>query len=461
MKRYTTIILAFFLAILFPFTVSAATPNDFETHLTSLENYVQSGQLTQSLTDTTGQLDDWAVIALARNGVLTQENQDAYLSKLQSETNLSGTSLEKVIIALKALKQDPMSFNGRNLIGELSKDNSLSTPSANIYALIALNTYEDKLPVDAVNTPAGLIQKILSQTDQDGGWGYAGPPADVDTTGAALAALAPYQSQADVKNAINKAVQYLAGSELPDGGFSNYGENSNSAAEAVIGLTSVGIDPTTGPFDKNGKNPVSNLYTFQSGNGYMWQSGYPEDPMTNDEVLKALVAYKTFFSGGKLFVFPKAISSDPVVKVPAPVIKPSSETSGISNNTSSKKSVVQVTSETSHLAGTRKTSPVKITSVVQNTTSTVPASKAAVHSALGKTEKSPDSKAKVSGTQPKTHKAVKKRQAQATRNKKNTPQTKATRSMAVNPVFLLTGIIIFLLGAAALIYRLTIWRRRA
>lgn len=466
MKRLTAIILTLFFAILLPFTASAAPSDDFKAHLTSLENYVQSGQLAQSLqTDQTGQLDDWAVIALARNGALPQENQVAYLNKLQSETNLSGTSLEKVIIALKALNQDPTNFNGRNLISELSRDTSLNTFSADIYALIALNTYEDKLPADAVNTPASLIQKILSQADPDGGWGYAGPPADVDTTGAALAALAPYQDQADVKDAINKAADYLARSELPDGGFSNYGENSNSAAEAVIGLTSVGIDPTAGPFDKNGKNPVNNLYTFQSGDGYMWQPGYPADPMTDDEVLKAFVAYKTFLSGGKLFVFPAAASSVPVVKVPAPVkIKPSPTSSGPSKNTTSKKSAVKISSEPSHPAATRKTSSVQKTPSAQNTTSIGFASTAASHPAAKKTENSPDSIAKASGTQPKMHKTVKEhkavQQAQAAGSKKNTLQTEATRSTVVNPIFLIIGMIIVLLGAVALIFRKTIWRRR-
>lgn len=466
MKRLTAIILAFFIAILLPFTASAAPSDDFETHLTSLENHVQSGQLAQSLQAAqSGQPDDWAAIALARDGALNQENQAAYLGKLRSETNLSGTALEKVIIALKALKQDPTDFNGRNLISELGRDTSVNTPSADIYALIAFNKYEDRLPAGAVNTPASLIQKILSQADQDGGWGYAGPPADVDTTGAALAALAPYQNQADVKEAINKAVEYLASIELPDGGFSNYGENSDSTAEAVIGLTSVGIDPTSGQFDKGGKNPLNNLYTFQSGDGYVWQKGDAEDPYTNEEVLEAFVAYKVFLSGGKLFVFPVAASSAPAVKTPAPVKTQPMSQSSLGKKTSSKKSVVKIIPKTSHPAANQKTLPIQKIPSAQHTTSTVLVSTAASHPAAEKTKNSPVSKTKVSNNRPKTHKSVKKhkttQQAQAAGSKKDHLQTKAAQSTVVNPIILISGTIVTALGASALIFRKAIWRRRA
>ncbi|MDD9147534.1 hypothetical protein OYT88_03065 [Sporolactobacillus sp. CQH2019] len=456
MKRLTALISACLIVILLlPVTALAAPSDGFAARLAGLESHIRSTQLAQSLQS--DQPDDWAVMALARDGALSRADQAAYLSRLQSRKDLSGTALEKAIIALKALKQDPTNFYGRNLIGELGRDTSLNSAnsfSADIYALVALNAYEDKLPAGAVNTPANLIQKIVSRADPNGGWGYMDPPAtikaDVDTTGAALAALAPYQNRPDVRNAVNKAVQYLARVELPDGGFSNYGENSDSTAEAVIGLTSVGVDPTAGKFDKQGRNPLNILYTYQSGKGYRWQPGFSEDPMTNDEVLKAFVAYKVFPGGGKLFAFPTAKAAAPVEMKPA---------SGLGQETASGKSAAAVPSAIASSSARKAVTAGKVSST-RDTIPTVPFSEIASHFAAEKTGSGLLSKAESVNTRPENKIAEKSPLAAAAGNKENTAQTQAAQSTAVNPVLLIIGILVVLLGAALLIFRKAIWRRR-
>ncbi|WP_010632794.1 prenyltransferase UbiA [Sporolactobacillus vineae] len=484
MKRFTAIILTFLLAILLPFTASAATGNDFQQHLTSLESHVQSGQLAKSIK--AGQLDDWSLISLARDNVLTQENKNSSLKLLAERTDLSGQNLEKTIISLKALGQDPSRFNSQDLTAKLAGDTSLKGIYDDVYGLIALTG--SKVPADAVNTPDKLIDTILKLAAPapngggGNGWGFDPATPDVDTTGAVLAALAPYQSEPKVSEAINHAVDYLAAVKSPDGGFSNYGENSNTTAEAVIGLTAVGINPATDPrFNKNGKNPLTYLYPYEKPDGdYYWSASYPGDPVvSNDEVLKAYVAYKVFLSGGKLFVFPAATASAPVVKTPS-TNEPAQQPAKTSTTSSGAAATPKTASKQTTSAVASKTSqPVSASRAVTKLASAEsPAAQQPVSgSAVSTTAAAPETSA-LSGSPaavsakkqtPEKRSAKKKaevkqassKQASAPGNTKSAPQTKAVRSTRVNPVILIAGIIVALLGAAALIFRKMIWRRRA
>ena len=89
------------------------------------------------------------------------------------------------------------------------------------------------------------MEALLNNQHTDGGWTYNSSgskdsASSVDVTGMVLSALAPYQERSDVKPAIQKAVAYLYNEQLQNGGFSADGqENSNSTAQAIIGLSLV------------------------------------------------------------------------------------------------------------------------------------------------------------------------------------------------------------------------------
>lgn len=493
MKRFTAIILAFLLAILLPFTTSAATGHDFQQYLISLEDHVQSGQLAESIK--AGQLDGWALISLARDNVLTQENKNSSLKLLAGRTELTGQNLEKTIIGVKALGQDPSRFNHQDLTAKLANGTSLKGIYDAIYGLIALTG--SKVPADAVNTPDKLIDTILKLAapapngGNGSGWGFDPATPDVDTTGAALAALAPYQSESKVSEAIHHAVDYLAGVESADGGFSNYGENSNTTAEAVIGLTAVGINPATDSrFNKNGKNPLNYLYSYKKQDGdYYWSNSYPGDPVvSNDEVLKAYVAYKVFLSGGKLFVFPAATAATPTPVVTAPKkpaaqqpssTKPASKPTATAGKATEKStraahSAAPVAAGTTHTTTTpKKTHPVAVaagTSESKPAAAETAASENAPVTANKTVAKSgaPATQEKVKANNKQRHHDTKHNGSKQSASKpaasgseKNTPKTKAVQSTAVNPFILISGIVVIVLGAAALIFRKRIWGRNA
>jgi Predicted solute binding protein len=478
MKRFTAIILAFILAILLPFTASAATPARFENELTSLTNYIQQS----------GQLDNKSVNALARDGALTATNREAFIKQLQEQVSkeqeqdtLKGNKLASIIIALRALNQNPEKFYGLNLINKLSEDTSFSSVYDYIYSLIALTSLDTKLPSNAINTPDTLIHELLLRESSSltvpklYGWGYSQTP-DVDATGMALAALAPYRNQPDVQKAIDKAVYYLEKSELPMGDFTDgYEENSDTTTQAVIGLTSVGVDPTSEPFNKNGKNPLNSLFTYKIGNGYKWMlSDSQESPYSNIDVLQAFVAYKAFLSGGKLFVFPAAPASAPVVKTPAPNQPQQTTEQGMKpagESTTTKTATVKVAAKPSQPASASKAATKLASAESPAAQQPVSGNAASTTAAAPETSALSGSPAAVSAKKqtPEKHRTSKKsavkqsasKQASASGAKKNTPQTKAVQSTGVNPAILIAGIIVIVLGATALIFRKAIWRRHA
>lgn len=65
-------------------------------------------------------------------------------------------------------------------------------------------------------------------------------------TGMAIQALAPYYStNSDVKEAIDKALTAMSNAQNENGGFASWGSvNSESCAQVLVALTSLGIDPT-------------------------------------------------------------------------------------------------------------------------------------------------------------------------------------------------------------------------
>lgn len=62
----------------------------------------------------------------------------------------------------------------------------------------------------------------------------------------AIQALAPYYStNSDVKEAIDKALTAMSNAQNENGGFASWGSvNSESCAQVLVALTSLGIDPT-------------------------------------------------------------------------------------------------------------------------------------------------------------------------------------------------------------------------
>lgn len=295
--RMKVAILLFCIAfLLVPMQVFAS--EDVSNDLDSLANHIKASRIDS----------DWDVIALSRAGKLTDGERDAYLTTIKDRVNgkqLSGTDLDKTVLVIKALGQDPENYENHNFIKAIYSDSSIKSLMDFTYALTALSTDDYVIPSDALWTTDRLIHELVQRQTSSGGWGWAGDPngdPDVDTTCMVLTALSRFQDQAKV--VIDKAINYLANSEQEDGGFINYSPNSNSTAQVIIALSSLGIDSTEGAFNKEGHNPVNNLDQYKANGGYKWAAfSESEDPFSNEQVIQALVGYSLFNNGDQLFNF--------------------------------------------------------------------------------------------------------------------------------------------------------------
>ncbi|WP_310831545.1 DUF4430 domain-containing protein [Paenibacillus pedocola] len=274
-----------------------------------------------------GVTSEWQAIGLAQAGYRVP---DSYVQSLTQQVQTAGgrfasvTEYARIVLAVKAVGADPADFAGNgstagyNLLERIYNNEKISGQTLNypVYALLALDSGNYTIPGDAKWTKAALLTEILSKQNADGGFALNSGASEPDITAMALTALSAYKSDPAVATAGQKAVAWLSSAQDSKGGYS---DNSESAAQVIIGLTSFGIDPAGAQFTKNGADLVGRLLSFQtSSGGFIHNSGGSINPFATEQGLQALVAYKLFSGGsnGKLYDFTKPAAQNPLVYVP-------------------------------------------------------------------------------------------------------------------------------------------------
>ncbi|MDR1135970.1 MAG: DUF4430 domain-containing protein [Clostridiales Family XIII bacterium] len=259
---------------------------------------------------------DWAALALARGGRITNNYKTAYLAALDSalSSNAAGTESKtdkaRIILALSALGIDAAAYKDLDLIGSMD-ELSYGTINGEIYALLALDSrkYESEnrgaIIIDATDETEsisdGYIKKILGAQLPDGGWTLdEGELAvsGVDLTAMAVQAIAPYyMSSTAVHSAVDKALEYLKGMKQPaSGGFAGFGgspaNSTESDAQVVVALSSLGIDPASWN-DAAGHNPLTAMLSnYNEEGGWFGQGGSDaKNTMSTEQAAYALAAY--------------------------------------------------------------------------------------------------------------------------------------------------------------------------
>ena len=234
------------------------------------------------------------------NGGLYSRYYDSVREYLVTHNNRfeSVTECAKVVAALNAIGYDPTNIDGVNITDQLNEINDQMGVYGFAYVLIAIDTKGYGL--SARDT---YIAKILEAQLNNGAWGWNGTSADIDTTGIVLAALAPYYNSNDaVKEAVNRAIDYLSKVQCKDGAFaSGMDENSNSTALVVLGLSELGIDASSDArFVKNGVSAVDALCSFSVGNeGFGWIDNVEVNDYATNQSYYALGSYFRHISGMK------------------------------------------------------------------------------------------------------------------------------------------------------------------
>lgn len=273
-------------------------------------------QTTGDLLETLGTPDvgsvggEWMVIGLARSGRTVPDGYYENVVKYVQENCDADERLDenratdnaRVMLALTAIGKDVTNVGGHNLLAGLDEMSYVTYQGINgpIWTLIALDSH-DYAPQGDV-TREKLIDAILGAQLPDGGWDMMGKAADTDITAMAIQALAPYYDTNDaVKAAVDKALDALSAMQNNDGTFSTAfsGKTSESAAQVIVALTALGINPATDSrFIKNGVNAVDGLCSFYvDGGGFRHIASGDLDGMATEQSYYALAAYYRLLAG--------------------------------------------------------------------------------------------------------------------------------------------------------------------
>ncbi|MED2488982.1 cell wall anchor protein [Bacillus thuringiensis] len=308
--------------------------DDKKTEQPKQENIqVPRAQLNEAISKTSDKMlqdgieSDWVAVALSRSG--KNVPIEAKLNYVKSVTEkvekrinrFSATDLARTIIMMNAMSADPKNVGGHNLVQKLYESDKVNSVTGYAFALLAFDTKKYEIPVESKWNRVALVEALLNNQHTDGGWTYNSSgskdsASSVDVTGMVLSALAPYQERSDVKPAIQKAVAYLYNEQLQNGGFSADGqENSNSTAQAIIGLSLVK------DVDQNRLHKaMQNLLSYQLSNGeFKWlPSDQNGNGMATEQALLALLQFKEM---GKSIYDWSNVDAGDVIK-PKPIEEP-------------------------------------------------------------------------------------------------------------------------------------------
>lgn len=258
---------------------------------------------------------EWSILCLARGGIkIPQSYYDKYYSNVVKRLkecdgvlhNMKYTEYSRVILGLTSIGKDPRNVGGYNLLEKLADFNKVIKQGINgpIFALIAFDTNNYEIPIiDGVKVQTSrekLIDYILSEEIDGGGWALSGKVPDPDITAMALQSLAPYKNEEKVKPYINRAIKVLSKLQNDKGGYSSWGTtNSESVDQVIVALCALGIDPGKDErFIKGDCWLISNLMRFYvKGGGFKHVENMEIDAMATDQGMYALVAYQRFLEG--------------------------------------------------------------------------------------------------------------------------------------------------------------------
>lgn len=257
---------------------------------------------------------EWLVLGLARgNCAVSKDFYSDYSEKVRDIIKeksgvLSATKYteySRVILALTSIGQDVTNVGGYNLLSYLADFTKVKRQGINgaVWALIALDSNNYSVPtgdsLDAT-TREKLIDYILGKKLSTGGWTLAGNTPDPDVTAMAITALSKqYNSNKEVKSAVDKGITVLSDIQKSSGNFSSGGVvNSESVSQVIVCLSSLGINPNTDKrFICDGKSLIDVLLGFSlSGGGFAHQKGGEYNQMATEQGFYALVAYNRLLS---------------------------------------------------------------------------------------------------------------------------------------------------------------------
>jgi len=265
--------------------------------------------------------DEWKILGLARSGAQVSDAlYSTYYDNLVKAVKACDgvlskrkyTEYSRTILAVTAIGKNPKNVGGYNLLEKLADFEQVKWQGINgsIFALIALDSKAYEIPkvkgVKVQTTRDLLIQDILSQEIEGGGFALSGSVPDADITAMALQALSGYMNRKDVKAAVERGLSVLSDMQKADGTYDSWGtKNSESISQVIVALCSLSLNPAKDErFIRNDKSTIDGLLSFyDAGGGFRHVNeaveGYkPEvNSMASEQAYYALTAYDRFVKG--------------------------------------------------------------------------------------------------------------------------------------------------------------------
>lgn len=304
--------------------ISAVTADEVSTALTKSMDYLSARSL-----------NDWDAFSVNAAGIDLNAMWPAYVQGIKDSIKSAGgsaggqmTDYERTAIGLISAGQDVTRFvydedTGAyvDFIAEIHRGAAGGLGqgiNAAIWGLVALNAADynesDYAGSEYLINKEYLIEYILNNKSGDG-WAFGGGgSADPDMTGMGLYALAPYRDRPDVREAGEKAFQWLSDNQLPSGRFGSWGTvNSCSTSQVLMGLLSWGIDPQTDTrFIKPNGNAMTAMMSYYLGDGtFAYTDGY-DAAFGTRQGIQALAAMNSFFESGRSDIWENIVYSGDV-----------------------------------------------------------------------------------------------------------------------------------------------------
>ena len=263
---------------------------------------------------------DWTAIAYKELGI--EDDFEGYLSELEAKVteeyavdggldSTKATEWHRTILVVTALGGDATSFGtypdgtkidlvADGIYNYINEDLANQGINGFIYALLALDCGGYEIPEGSRYTREYIVSALVSEQHEDGSFGF-GDRSDIDMTGMALHALAPYSDDPEIKAVIDAGFDFLSSAQNGDGTFDGMGgKTSESASQVIIALCANKFDPRTDErFIKHGTSVYDALFDFRQSDKTF--SHTPDDgkgdALATDQALMAFMALLNFENG--------------------------------------------------------------------------------------------------------------------------------------------------------------------
>ncbi len=264
--------------------------------------------------------------------------------------SIKKTENSRVIMALSAIGVEPFEIGGYDVTADLSDFSNICKQGINgpVFALIAMDTnnYTFKANADANDqtTRRKILEYIISKEISGGGYALSGTTPDPDMTAMTIQSLSNYVEGnnllkaefgsdtasydamiSTIKDIVERGITVLSNLQQDDGDFASWGTvNSESTAQTIVALTSLGINPDTDPrfITETGNSLIDGLLKYSiDKSGFEHDKGnHGVNQMATEQATYALVAYSRFLNGeSDLYNMVDAFEDDTITP-PTPVV---------------------------------------------------------------------------------------------------------------------------------------------